>query len=336
VFECIYFTWCKKKESADPNLTPSIEESVSDNIQVDPSFKTQKCYLKITAQYVYKELLLKRGYSVGDFCVKTIGNILNRLGYTLKKVLKTKPLKKIPETDAIFENVARQHAIAKSNPRILRISIDTKAKVKIGNLSRDGYSRQLEAPEADDHDLKWESTLVPFGIYEITTENVFILFGQSAETSDFIVDALEKWWLMRQFEENDYDLLMIDLDNGPSVAAQTRQMMNRMVGFAKLINMPIQLVYYPPYHSKYNPVERFWAALENYWNPFILDTVKKTIQIAKQMTWNGMNPIVDLMTQKYEKGVKVEDKNFDLLEPFILRNPLLPKWDVKILYYPNG
>ena len=67
--------------------------------------------------------------------------MLNRLGYTLKKVLKTKPLRKIPETDAIFENVAKRHQQAHRDPGILRISIDTKAKVKIGNLSRGGYSR---------------------------------------------------------------------------------------------------------------------------------------------------------------------------------------------------
>ena len=67
--------------------------------------------------------------------------MLNRLGYTLKKVLKTKPLKKIPQTDAIFENVSQQHKLAKSNSRILRISVDVKAKVKVGNLSRKGYSR---------------------------------------------------------------------------------------------------------------------------------------------------------------------------------------------------
>ena len=60
--------------------------------------------------------------------------------------------------------------------------------------------------------------------------------------------------------------------------------MNRLVDFAKTINHPIQLVYYPPYHSKYNPVERVWAALENYWKPLILDSVDNTIKIAQQMT----------------------------------------------------
>lgn len=163
---------------------------MSEHSQIDPSFKSQRLYVRVTARYIFKELILKKGYELGSFCLKTIENVLNRLGYTLKKVLKTKPLKKIPQTDAIFENVAQQHALAKLNSRILRISIDVKAKVKVGNLSRGGYSRLQESSIADDHDQKWDAVLVPFAIYELNSDNVFITFGNSSETSDFIVDAL--------------------------------------------------------------------------------------------------------------------------------------------------
>ncbi len=157
----------------DSNLSPTIDSIVSEHTQIDPSFKTQRCYVRLTSQYILKELVLHKGYDLKSFCNKTVHNVLDRLGYTLKKVLKTKPAKKIPETDAIFSNVARQHDLAKANPRILRISIDTKAKVKIGNLSRGGYSRLKETPKADDHDHKLDATLVPFGVYEINTDNFF-------------------------------------------------------------------------------------------------------------------------------------------------------------------
>ncbi len=180
-------------------MSPAIDRIVSEHCQIDPSFKTQRCYVRLTSRYILKELLLYQGYTLHSFCNKTVHNVLDRLGYTLKKVLKTKPLMKIPETEAIFSNVSLQHALAQSNPRILRISIDTKAKVKIGNLSRGGYSRLKNAPKADDHDHKSDATLVPFGVYELNTDNVFLIFGQSFETADFIVDALEKWWLERQF-----------------------------------------------------------------------------------------------------------------------------------------
>jgi len=250
--------------------------------------------------------------------------------------LKTKPLKKIPETDAIFENVAQKHALAQQNPRILRITIDVKAKVKIGNLSRKGYSRAFNAPKTEDHDQKWDAVLVPFGIKEFNTDDWYIIFGNSKETSDFILDALELWWSLRQFNSNDYDLLMIDLDNGKSVASNTRLFLKRIVGFATKINLPIQLVYYPPYHSKYNAIERHWAAVEKYWNPLVLDTIDNTLEIAKKVTYNGINPIVKFLDKAYQAGVQVAHKEFKELQDFIIRNPNLKLWDVLINPIPNA
>ena len=81
-----------------------------------------------------------------------------------------KPRKKIPETDAIFDHIAKAHAAAADDLSVLRLSIDSKAKVKIGNLSRNGKARALEAPRADDHDDSWDTVLVPFGILEVNAQ----------------------------------------------------------------------------------------------------------------------------------------------------------------------
>ena len=88
-------------------------------------------------------------------------------------------------SNAIFENVWKQNHMSDDNRKSLRISIDTKAKVKIGNLSRNGKARTLEAKQADDHDTEWQSVLVPFGILNTQTDQLSIYFGQSVETSDF-------------------------------------------------------------------------------------------------------------------------------------------------------
>lgn len=260
--------------------------------------------------------------------------MLNRHGYTLKKVQKTKPLKKIEQTDAIFENVALRHEEAKASPRTLRISLDVKAKVKVGNLSRKGYSRSLKAPRANDHDQHWDATLVPLGIKEMATDDVFLVFGNSKETSDFIVDGLEQWWSQRP-DDQIYDLLMIDLDNGKPVAGNTRRFIQRMIQFAQKIQIPVQLVYYPPYHSKYNPIERVWAALEQYWNGLILDNIPNTLKIAAQMTWKGLNPVVSFLDKIYESPEKISPAEFKELDQFLIRHPDLPKWDVRILPTSN-
>ena len=103
-----------------------------------------------------------------------------------------------------------------------------------------------------------------------------------------------------------------------------------MSEFAQIIQMPIQMVYYPPYHSKYNIIERFWAALENYWSPIILDTVQNAINVAKKVVWKGLNPIVYFIDRTYQTGIKVSNQELQEIEKFIQRNPILEKWDFKI------
>jgi Rhodopirellula transposase DDE domain len=240
-------------------------------------------------------------------------------------------LKKIPETDAIFENVLAANQAADQNPKTLRLSIDSKAKVKIGNLSRGGKDRRLEPLQADDHDSECLAVLVPFGILNTETDQLSIYFGQSAETSDFIADCLSDWWRDHQAEYSHLDELMINLDGGSATRSDRTQFIKRMVEFARTTHLKIHLVYYPPYHSKYNPIERCWAALENYWNGTVLDSIETARQWAANMTWKGIAPIVHLLDTLYEKGIKVplpelEESYF----PFWQRSETLPKWDITI------
>ncbi len=125
---------------------------------------------------------------------RTISDIMNRLDYKLRRVQKIKPLKKIKETDAIFDNVHKINQEADEDTETLRISIDTKAKVKIGDFSRGGKARSKEPPEAVDHDMHPAAKLVPCGILGIVAAVLTTVVGNSAETSDFIVDALQIWW----------------------------------------------------------------------------------------------------------------------------------------------
>ena len=101
-----------------------------------------------------------------------------------------------------------------------------------------------------------------------------IIFGVSFETSDFIIDCLEQWWDDNQDRYRHIEQLVINLDNGPQNASHRTQFMKRMVEFADKNDLEIVLAYYPPYHSKYNPIERNWGILENHWNGTLLNSVK--------------------------------------------------------------
>ena len=100
-----------------------------------------------------KALITEKGWSHGELpCELTISNILNRLGYRLRRVQKPKPLKKVSETDAIFDNLKKVNKASGLREDSLRISIDTQAKVDLGDSSRGGTSRCKKAVQADDHD----------------------------------------------------------------------------------------------------------------------------------------------------------------------------------------
>jgi len=239
-------------------------------------------------------------------------------------------LKKIAETDAIFENVWAQNRAADENIQSLRLSIDSKAKVKIGNLSREGKARTLEPITASDHDTQWDTILIPFGILNTQNDQLSIYFGQSAETSDFIVDCLSAWWQEHRLQYSQLTELVIDLDGGSATRSNRTQFIKRMVEFSQTNNLQIRLIYYPPYHSKYNPIERCWAVLEHYWNGTVLDSVSIALKWAANMTWKGISPIVHLVTTTYSKGVKVLPLELEQYLDFWHRSETLPQWDITI------
>jgi hypothetical protein len=245
-------------------------------------------------------------------------------------VQKTRPLKKIEQTDAIFAHVEAAHERAAVAEDTLRISIDTKAKVHVGEFSRDGEARGAEAVEALDHDMDPVATLIPFGILEVLTGVLTILFGTTRLTSDFVVDCLERWWQGRRASCPQVKRLMIDLDNGPETSSRRTQFIKRMVEFADKFGVVIELVYYPPYHSKYNPIERCWGILENHWNGALLSGVEVVLNWAKTMTWKGQQPAVPLVEGEYERGKRLGEEEMKPYEARLQRSATLPKWSVII------
>jgi hypothetical protein len=216
-----------------------------------------------------------------------------------------------------------------ANDTIKRVSIDCKATVNIGPYSRGGETRGDN--QAADHDMGCEEKYTPFGLVDENTGQLKVMFGSSAKTSDFIVDSLEDWWEhLPQSEREDTSLIQIKADNGPESSGRRTQFLHRMVAFADDIGKPIQLLYYPPYHSKYNPIERCWGILEKHWNGTQLVDVDTMLEWAKSMKWKGIHPIVELSRKVYEKGISLSKTLMKGVEARLRRSPTLPKWDILI------
>ena len=128
----------KRMEEARPQLAIDIRLIVEPHTQSDPELKSERQYTNMSAKEV-RDALQQRGYADEQLpSERTLRDILNRMNYRLKRIQKAKPLKKTEHTDAIFDNVKAVRAEAADDPETLEISVDTKAKVKLGEYSQGG------------------------------------------------------------------------------------------------------------------------------------------------------------------------------------------------------
>jgi len=220
------------------------------------------------------------------------------------------------------------NAAADAAPTVLRISIDAKATVKVGPFARGGKSRA--ETKACDHDFKPQATVTPVGIFLPASDELFVYGITSKVTSDCLVDRLVQWWEMVRERFGYITTLVINLDNGPENHSRRTQFMQRLVEFVQQYGISVRLVYYPPYHSKYNAIERCWGILENHWNGAILDSVEAVLNFTTSMTWNGIHPVVELVTTIYHTGVRLSQAAMAAIEAQIARLPGLDKWFVDI------
>lgn len=128
----------RRSEDNDPRLAADIRAIVEPHAYADPELQSSRRYTNLSAREV-REALIARGHpEAGLPGERTMRDILNRMNYRLKRIQKGKPLKKTGETDAIFDNVKGAREEARGDPEALEISMDTKAKVSLGDYARGG------------------------------------------------------------------------------------------------------------------------------------------------------------------------------------------------------
>jgi hypothetical protein len=120
-------------------LLSDIQAIVEPQTQADPTLTSQRLYTRLSAPEVRRQLIAQKGYRDAELpSDEVIRQRLNQLGYRLKRVAKTKPQKVIAETEAIFTEVNRINQAADADAHTLRLSIDAKATVKVGDYDRGG------------------------------------------------------------------------------------------------------------------------------------------------------------------------------------------------------
>jgi hypothetical protein len=168
----------------------------------------------------------------------------------------------------------------------------------------------------------------------LATAALTLIFGPR-ETSDFWVDGLKLWWEQARVQWGQIRRLVIYLDNGPKNAGTRTQWLKRMIEFADWSGLEIRLVYYPPYHSKYNPIERCWSALEKKWGGTLLSSLTVILEQARRMTWHGEHPAVHHLEGDYPEGVRLTKKEMKPYEARLERSGTLPRYDITIRPRPH-
>jgi hypothetical protein len=183
----------KPLEATLSGLEADLRERGEANSQTDPTFRTTQLYRRLTAGEARRRLIEEKGYAPDAVpSERSLRRKLSALGFKPRRVAKSKPLRKVPPTDAIFEAVHRINREADADGGAIRLSLDTRTVVPIGPLSRGGKSRQ--AHEALDHDLEPVAKLTPFAIHRPDTAETWLNFTTGSATADFMADRLHAIW----------------------------------------------------------------------------------------------------------------------------------------------
>jgi hypothetical protein len=172
---------------------------------------------------------------------------------------------------------------------------------------------------------------MPCGILEEDPAHLHVTFGSSAKLSDFLADTLTAWGQgLTVQEQHSVERVQLTMDNGPESSGVRTQCLHRLVHLVATLGKPIQLRYYPPYHSKYNPIERCWGMLELHWHGTQLRDAETMLEWTKRRTWTGLTPGVDLSRKVYAKGGTLSKTARQAVAACVERNPLFPTWAILI------
>ena len=200
----------------------------------------------------------------------------------------------------------------------------------IGPFFLPGHTYNTEAIEVFDHD--WPSladgVAIPHGLYDLTQNQGFVQIGTSRDTSEFACDSVHHWWTHHDRQQYpDATALLLLCDCGGSNSARYYIFKQDLQALATALGIEIRIAHYPPYTSKYNPIEhRLFPHVSRACRGVIFDTLETVrAAMARASTQTGLTVVVSLLDKVYQTGRKATDE-FKQQMP-ILFDEFLPQWN---------
>lgn len=325
----------KRKLEQDPKIDDDFQKVLVDHTAGSPTRESL-----IWTDLTRTEIVERMRECGSDISAHIVDQLLNRHGYHERKALRMEPLSRRPDRDGRFEAIARiKREFLDSADPIL--SMDLKSRELLDNFFRNGKLFTRETIRVFDHDFAEfaQGVVLPHGIYDLKQNRGYIHLGTSHDTGEFACDSLKDWW--ERFGRAAYPQaksLMLLRDGGGGNPADTERgqahlFRTDMQRLANDLGMEIRMAHYPPYASKYNPIEhRLFPHLTRVCRGVILQSVDLVAELMrKAKTRTGLSVEVDIVDKVYEIGRKVSQAAKDAVN--LVRDAVLPRWNYRIL--PN-
>lgn len=263
----------------------------------------------------------------------TVGRLLKTMGFSLRVNHKSLASVSCEDRDAQFAHIHRSREDF-TQTREPIISVDTKKKELVGNFKNPGVAWRDEPIRVKDHDFRSEAEglAVPYGIYDLQANRGYVCVGNSRDTPEFAVDAIETWWQHKGKSRYPHaQRLLILADSGGSNSARSRLWKARLQEqLADRHRLSVTVGHYPAGTSKWNPIEhRLFSAISKNWAGRPLDSFETIVNyIRTTTTTTGLRVEARRLHKSYEKGVKVSDKEMRALS--ITTDDTLPKGNYTI------
>jgi len=276
----------------------------------------------------------------------TVGNILKKLGYSLKSNIKnissggkslTKDEREKRNSQFIYINVTRARFNKKNNPSL---SVDTKKKEMIGNFKNPGTRYKRQADLTNDHDFLTyaEGKAALYGVYDQKENKGFVSIGMflkegktisSGDTPEFAVESIERWWRYQGYEtyKNSNEILILADSGGSNGHLSHMWKVKLQEILCEKYGFKVTVCHYPPGASKWNPIEhRLFSEISKNWRgtPLVnYETVYK--YTASTKTTTGLETSAVMVGKQYQKGLKASKEDIKKLN--IKRHELNPSWN---------
>ncbi len=318
----------KPLEDTQQDLIDAIDRLVEPTERGDPQSPlrwTCKSLRNLQAE------LLSQGFQVGRM---KISKVLRSLGYSLQGNRKTREGTDHPDRNAQFEHIARRVGACQRGGRPA-VSVDTKKKETLGKKANVGkeYRPIREPLEVDTHDFpdKELGKAIPYGVYDIESNEAWVSVGISRDTGSFAVEAIRRWW--RRMGKKRYakpKRLLITADSGGSNGHRNRLWKYELQQLADETEMTIEVCHYPPGTSKWNKIEhRLFCHITRNWRGVPLESHQVVVSlVSSTRTSEGLEVHCRLDENDYPKGQKITDAQMDKIR--LKRNAFHGDWNYEI------